>query len=568
MPHVKSGYFLLLLHILTNLIEQVQAATEPNHYRTKIGTLDQYVEIHYLILETGFRKNEEFKEALLEWSRTVALAPRASNVYATESVHFGLLAVSISVGPKQEAAYQVPDSFNKGLSFHRRIFGDDLFKDEEAFQEEKPIWLDDDKDEVYFPPPTELEEKTVEAQPRANTDRKSAATLSNAEVDSKIVDEVFLDLQVISQPQRTTQEELQGRFWNYKKPGRDQVVYVVDSGCDMDHPEVSDVNFRADWIFTGAGFPADEMTDTVGKSNGKHGTSVIGRVAGKHTGVAHDAEIVVVKMTSGRGVVGTHDITLDSLVRVYEDCVDRMDMSGRNCIVNFSWVWEEPNHAFYNWHDATQEELSKFGVAYNRVALDVLQAFAKLPNAVIFGVPGNDAPGTEPGSYPSKFLATAPELRDKLIIVGGYNPRTGLVAHNFADYIRIFAPSVYVNAAALYTDGELWEEYPSPESDPIPNKLQKQLQLEFGEGTSLACPTVAGVLATFLSAGLPMDKAIQYLFSQAYPRAPGGPNAVYNGIGIYKWPESLWPEWYTQEMYDSDSSLTSPPSSNEMDLDP
>ncbi|RVD82034.1 uncharacterized protein DFL_009878 [Arthrobotrys flagrans] len=133
-----------------------------------------------------------------------------------------------------------------------------------------------------------------------------------------------------------------------------------------------------------------------------------------------------------------------------------------------------------------------------------------------------------------------------MVVVGGYDPETGLVSHNWADYVRVAAPAVSINVAAFYTDGELAVQLLG--YIPQPTELQRKLQLETSEGTSFACPIVTGVIATLIGAGVPIAEVVPYLYNQAYPRVKGGPNAVYNGIEIKQWPQSLWPRWYLESL--------------------
>ncbi|EGX42947.1 hypothetical protein AOL_s00215g896 [Orbilia oligospora ATCC 24927] len=515
------------------------------NYTSKIGTLDQYIEIYYAILKKEYRMDMEYKKLLLEWAEHYALEPRQKNIYATEHESFGLLAMSISVGPNQTATStkgKLPLEIKAGLTGYQRIFGDAVHPQGEPFHEDPPPWLrfgPADHDGYYLDRPKRvwLKKKVEGMVSDAEDLKRNSKRVSQSPVEGSIVDEIFLDLQVISQPPGTGIEDLQGNFWNFKNRGDEQLVYVVDTGCDMDHPEVSDIRFRKDWIFAGAAFPSDEKIDSHSAFNYKHGTAVTGRVAGKHTGVAQDAEIVIVKTSDGRGSL-VYDTTIDALLKVYSDIQKNHP---RNCIVNYSAGWYNPPKKLYG----SESVLKEFGLRFHALAYEILSGIAKLENAILVAAAGNGEAGTPVDIYPAMF-GGIPELQDRFVVVGGYDPESGLVANSWADYIRVVAPSVSVNVAGFYIDGELAippKGYLQP-----PTELQKKLQLENADGTSFACPTVAGVIATLLGAGVPLVEVVPYLYSLAYPRVKNGPNVVYNGIKIHRWPQSLWPSWYAKTL--------------------
>ncbi|KAK6350403.1 hypothetical protein TWF718_003595 [Orbilia javanica] len=148
--------------------------------------------------------------------------------------------------------------------------------------------------------------------------------------------------------------------------------------------------------------------------------------------------------------------------------------------------------------------------------------------------------------YPAKF-GPSKRFQGRMVVVGGYDPDTGLISHSWADYVRVAAPAVFVNVAALYINGQPAIQYGG--YLPKPTKLQQELQLEISEGTSFACPMVTGIIATLLGAGVPVTEVIPYLYSKAYSRTKGGPNVVYNGIKIGQRPRSSRPKWYPQSLF-------------------
>ncbi|KAK6362354.1 hypothetical protein TWF730_006048 [Orbilia blumenaviensis] len=365
-----------------------EISTKNDDIFSKIGTLDQYSETYYSTIKAEYRKDEKFKNNAIRWAESIAAAPRERNVYTTESETLGFLAISITVDPKQRSATRerVPLAVNQGFGFYRRIFSDDLYP--ALFKYRPPQWLQVKPAAPDNPQkPLGIKGRVGKwgQEPTAKVFERNARILSKTPIESKAVNDIFLDMKTISQPPRTSHQDLQGRFWNYKRPGNGQVVYVIDTGCDLDHPEVADIKFRKDWIDGGAGFPSGEVTDFNDALNVKHGTAVVGRVAGKHTGVAHDAEVVVVKMINSRGVI-TLETIMNSFVKVYDDIVKNPE---RNCIVNFSAGWFTA--AEYGW-DGTINDQTAFDKAFNTLALYIFMAFADLPNAIILVSAGNESP--------------------------------------------------------------------------------------------------------------------------------------------------------------------------------
>ncbi|KAK6341457.1 Secreted subtilisin-like serine protease sub9 [Orbilia brochopaga] len=180
------------------------------------------------------------------------------------------------------------------------------------------------------------------------------------------------------------------RFWNYKTLGEGQVVYVLESGCDMDHPEITNVTFQ-DWIFAG-GFPDDEQNE-VYTDNGYHGTPVVGRVAGKNTGVAQKASIVVVKYVDGRGE-WIPEYTLDGLIRIHDHIL--RNNAHRNCIINISLSYTPARER--------QIFVADYETNYEEVLQDVIDALMELPNVIMVVGSGNEDPLVYKPAFRSKFV--------------------------------------------------------------------------------------------------------------------------------------------------------------------
>ncbi|KAF3240243.1 hypothetical protein TWF192_009565 [Orbilia oligospora] len=63
--------------------------------------------------------------------------------------------------------------------------------------------------------------------------------------------------------------------------------------------------------------------------------------------------------------------------------------------------------------------------------------------------------------------------------------------------------------------------------------------VELATGASFAVGIVVGLLASYISEGVPITKVIQHLYDLAWPRVPGGPNIVWNGVEKDEWPGGI-----------------------------
>ncbi|WOF33000.1 S8 family peptidase (plasmid) [Bacillus subtilis] len=117
--------------------------------------------------------------------------------------------------------------------------------------------------------------------------------IKNSEIDIQIIDsldnELDIDwgLKTINAP----------RIWN-KTKGEGVKILLIDTGIDTDHPDLKD-SFKAGYNFF-------ERSYNVEDEQG-HGSHVAGILIGKHTGVAPEAELHVVKVLNndGRGTMAS-----------------------------------------------------------------------------------------------------------------------------------------------------------------------------------------------------------------------------------------------------------------------
>jgi major intracellular serine protease len=114
-------------------------------------------------------------------------------------------------------------------------------------------------------------------------------------------------------------------FWE-KSKGNGRVVAVIDTGCQIDHPEFEGriINPRN---MVGSSKSAD-VTDKIG-----HGTHVCGIIAGKSTGVAPQARIMPFKVDTPSGFLDNLAIhnSFKEIIKWNETCTESDRVVAVNC---------------------------------------------------------------------------------------------------------------------------------------------------------------------------------------------------------------------------------------------
>lgn len=271
--------------------------------------------------------------------------------------------------------------------------------------------------------------------------------------------------------------------------GRSVTAYVLDSGvmadhCDFEGRAVSGADFVK------GGRPGDE--------NG-HGTHVAGVIGSRTFGVAKSVKIVDVKVLDSMGS-GTLDTVMSGLEFVANDCPGKSKSRGRakgkgrgrgkggdRCVINLS-----------------------LGTFRSTIINEAIEEIVKQGIVVVVAA-GNsnmNACWTSPASVPD------------VITVGAFDDRIDSIAKfsNWGNCVDIFASGVLVRSL----------------SNRFPYKPLDQT------GTSMATPSVTGLVALLLDSGIePADvktRLLDMATENLFPRRtlvfkPGTPNKVaFNGI--------------------------------------
>ncbi|KAK6522408.1 hypothetical protein TWF281_002970 [Arthrobotrys megalospora] len=519
----------------------------------KIGTLHQYGHSWYFMLMLESRLDTTFHREFLAALEEIALPPKGKNVYKSESQYLGVVGFSVEMEP---ASGYLIGTVYKEFERHIRIYFKTIL-DEPGWKfrpgPDHPSWLEESPDNQHQTQRRNIRSRQNGAIPDESGDSKYLIPRAKSavehpewpedngpepEVEAIKSPEDNFDLYVLSQPPGVVVEELRKELWNYKNAGAGQVVYIIDTGFDLSHPELRQTKF-GDWIDVGP-FPLGETMDR-DETNSfhaetflsyeyvNHGTGIMSKIVGRETGVAQNAEVVVVPTSDWKGEGGAHTPIIDALIKVYDHI--RTNNHDKNCIVNLSIstpLDELDYWAYIDDSGAWSAELLKENIKY--LYEDLVVTTLSLGNVVFVVAAGNQDPDVPINSLPA-VLAEERLLQDRLVVVGGYDPYTGRNSRQQSEFVKIWAPAESVNCACpWYMAG--------------PNEYQLERQLCLLSGTSLAAPLVSGVILSLLSAGMSIDDVVPYIYEQAHPRVAHGPKVLYNGIPIEKWPEESWPDWY------------------------
>lgn len=186
---------------------------------------------------------------------------------------------------------------------------------------------------------------------------------------------------------------------------------------------------------------ADFTGEGGGDKNG-HGTHVAGIIGSKTYGAAKGVNIIEVKVLTGMGTGN-----LSAVIAGIDFAVNHRRKTGRKSVANLS-----------------------LGAGFNSVLNSAVNAAVESGLSMIVAA----------GNTNSAACATSPASAANAITVGAIDDRYDTIASfsNWGSCVQVFASGVYVTSLAHHGDGTLALS-----------------------GTSMASPTVAGIMAMFLALG-------------------------------------------------------------------
>lgn len=257
--------------------------------------------------------------------------------------------------------------------------------------------------------------------------------------------------------------------------GDDAMIYVIDSGCDTDHPEFANANIQKvhnvangsyhTWIAGGGSATAFSVNDDHG-----HGTAMASLVVGEQVGVARHAELGVVKVSGADGNATISDVAkgIDSIFK--HRGLGARDTDGFHATVGAVCAWTFPK----------SEALDRlFQYMYSSRILPICAA----------GNAGGDVDNYSPGGLNMLLTVGASDASDN---VPTFSNDAGAVVEqgsglqtNGGEEVDVFAPGVNVRYASIANrnDGGGYDAVSSAN------------QFATGSGTSISTAILGGVTA-------------------------------------------------------------------------
>ncbi|KAK6536309.1 hypothetical protein TWF281_000549 [Arthrobotrys megalospora] len=344
----------------------------------------------------------------------------------------------------------------------------------------------------------------------------------------------FQEMLMVSQPPKVGLVDMRGYRFEFENAGTGVKVYVIDTGVDPSHEAFDHQRDKllgkdsASWIYSGP-LPSDEKNDedlpnflgnipgdlADGYLWGYHGTMTAGKIVGSGYGLASSADLVAVKVQTGRNYSHGEWGLLDALLKVYDDILRNIEgdtnSSIKGVVISVSYAISLDDE-IENWKDAT-------------VGLyqDILGQLEKIKPKVYFVSPtGNKDTGQPITYYPQSLILEARNTNNRAfkqcLVVGGVKP----------DGTTIFQEGLNVDLYAPAYDLAV----PIPPIDPKRPNIMDKYHIA-ASGTSYGSAFAAGLLAALISEDV--ENPVTQMKKWAYPRRKKGHKVIWNGIT-----EDLW----------------------------
>ncbi|KAK6532092.1 hypothetical protein TWF694_003254 [Orbilia ellipsospora] len=511
-------HFLPLLMIIYAIIP-IQARRPVSEYTAKAGTLEQVIRACGFAIRLEFRRNEVELQKLREALKEIAAPPKKLTVYEMKSDTLGtwLIIVDTLYRDDEMASKEFPKNFAYMMA------GPKFLKTAPHVAGPEPYW-ESSQYEIHHHA-VDLDTSVSNLRRRAdedpNKDPGDAPTVNPGDLSLEnhiiAIPSSYPELVAISQPPGVNLDELEGNYYTYGSAGNGVIVYVIDTGCDTNHWDLSLQGFNdEDWLFPGP-MPSDEKSDeditsegytldeVYEEHEGYHGTSVAGKLLGIATGVAPSAQLVVVKRQTGRNDA-TFLTVLDCLLKIYDHFLRKRN-SGRRVrggIINMSFEQE--------YYGIREPFNSIFYTAY----VQLLVLFKGLGIYVVNGA-GNTKGYIVDGT-PAILKEDFQGQIENLIVVGGVDTITKDNIYQ-ADDLGLNLVNIYAPANKLV----------------CPVGGNKHI---IREGTSFATALTSGLLATFIGAGIEDPSQTMLNFAIENSNDEGLP-ILWNGLRKQDWDNAV-----------------------------
>lgn len=272
--------------------------------------------------------------------------------------------------------------------------------------------------------------------------------------------------------------------WDIVKGSSSVVVSVNDTGVAQ-HPDLVNRLLPGYDFFSGD----NDASPDPGSEGESHGTHCAGTVAAQGNnqigvcGVCWDGvKILPVRIMSAAG--GSTDLSIEGLDFSMRNGADVVSMS----------------YGGYGVDPAEHDKIKQLAAA----------------GIILVAAAGNDA--TDIPSYPAGF----PEV----VSVSATGPYEAMAPYSNYGKVEIAAPGGDANYGP---DGCVWSTFVTWDGNGDPVYDYKG---DGWQGTSMACPHVAGAAALLLSSGVARDEVVSRLLTSARAPKSGGMDRLYYGAGI------------------------------------
>ncbi|KAK6529377.1 hypothetical protein TWF281_008553 [Arthrobotrys megalospora] len=361
----------------------------------------------------------------------------------------------------------------------------------------------------------------------------------------EVYEEPFEDMQKLSQPKDIPLSDLRGQYYRRAAKGQDSTIYMLDSGAWIaeghKHKELSGIRI-VDYIWAGPD-PGTDMVDSWRFFY--HGTKVLSRIAGQRLGTAPNANIVVVQVINKFGYVTVAHM-FDAILRTYDHIV-RTKPKFAILNMSVSIATGDPSGTYprgteiihkikkdYDGVDASPEQEAT-GVlttpeAVLRFSRYLFEHIEKLGNVKVVTCTSNYE--EDQLGLPAEEMKRFP----KTVVTVGSTGLDDRAVYQYWEEVRVYVPAS--NTMVAYYD----YHDDSPVLLPV-------------DGVSFGTGSVSGMLATFVSEGVPIEDVVEHLYKLAHSRKPPDvedPEGYYtpiafNGVERSEWPDTMGDEECLEE---------------------